>query len=307
MQHFMAPADPSSSSSAERPVAMSGSSGGAERPDSTMAERCAPTDTFAVVDLDQNPVIAAARARQRKRAQAVADQKLAEAEQQRARVKPKAAKKKSKRTAATTSDSAAQCGSKRQQRRLTTESFAASARDVSKSGATSSGSAARPAQTQQQSRTMFRLFNELKKLHDQSWIVDDAEVALKEMIEQARHLQIIPATRAVLRTPEIRALYTSICGALDPMHSGEGQDYTHVSLAACYALQEKVSRFLQGREEIEEATSERYPFLWELKSRAHDAVLNGLPIMPAFRFAAFPNLYAHLPPADSVKVPGVQC
>jgi len=164
-----------------------------------------------------------------------------------------------------------------------------------RTAATTSGSAARPAQTQQQSRTMFGLFNELKKLHDQSWIVDDAEVALKEMIEQARHLQIIPATRAVLRTPEIRALYTSICGAVDPMHSGEGQDYTHVSLAACYASQEKVSRFLQGREEIEEATSERYPFLWELKSRAHDAVLNGLPIMPAFRYAAFPNSYAHLP------------
>ena len=39
-------------------------------------------------------------------------------------------------------------------------------------------------------------------------------------------------------------------------------------------------RNCQARKEIEEATKERYACFWKLKSRAHDAVLNGLPDMP---------------------------
>jgi len=58
------------------------------------------------------------------------------------------------------------------------------------------------------------------------------------------------------------------------------QDWMHVSLTACYALEEKVIQFLQAYENIEEASKDCYACLWELKSRPHDAVLNSLPDMP---------------------------
>ena len=59
------------------------------------------------------------------------------AEEQRPRAKAKAAKGQNKRTAGTTSDSVAQAASKRQQRCLTTDLFAASVRDPSEPGAAS--------------------------------------------------------------------------------------------------------------------------------------------------------------------------
>ena len=51
-------------------------------------------------------------------------------------------------------------------------------------------------------------------------------------------------------------------------------------MIACYSLEEKVVQFVQAREEIEEYSKETYSWLWELKNRRHDAVLNSLPDMP---------------------------
>ena len=39
-------------------------------------------------------------------------------------------------------------------------------------------------------------------------------------------------------------------------------------------------QFVQASEEFEDANKELYAFLWELRSRPHDVVLNGLPDMP---------------------------
>jgi hypothetical protein len=127
---------------------------------------------------------------------------------------------------------------------------------------------------------MVRLLHELQKLNKEGWVVDDANIELQRMIPQFRGLQYIPATQRVLRKPSIKVLYTSICGALQPLDANGLQDLTHVSLTACYALEETLIRFLQAREEIQDAYKELYPYLWELKSRPHDAVLNGLPDMP---------------------------
>lgn len=54
-----------------------------------------------------------------------------------------------------------------------------------------------------------------------------------------------------------------------------------MSLTACYALEEKVRQFVRARDEMQETSKEVYAFLWELKVRPHDAVLNGLPDMPS--------------------------
>ena len=99
------------------------------------------------------------------------------------------------------------------------------------------------------------------------------------MISHVTDLKNIPAPQDILRKRPIRILYTPICGALQPDHLEE-QDRTHVSVVACHALEEKILLFVQAREEIEDAYKELYACLWKLKSRAHDAVLNGLPGMP---------------------------
>ena len=251
----------------------------AEQPASSTVEQSAPMDTADGVDLDEEPFLAELRVRQRKRAQASAAEERREAEEQRPRAKPKAAKRQNKRTAGTTSDNVEQPASKRQDRCLTAELFAACARDPSEPGAASSGSAVQPDPMQQQSQRMCRLLHELKKLEENGWVVDDAKIELQGMIQQVTDLRSIPARQDVLRKQSIRVLYTSICGALTPNHLEE-QDRTHVSLVACHALEEKVLQFVQAKEEIEEANKELYALLWELRSRPHDAVLNGLPDMP---------------------------
>ena len=109
---------------------------------------------------------------------------------------------------------------------------------------------------------------------------DDAKDALKEMQSQASDLQNIPATQKVLRKSSIRALYSSICGSLEPSHQRDEQDYTRVTMIACYSLEEKVIQFVQAREEIKEYSKETYSWLWELKNRWHDAVVSSLPDMP---------------------------
>ena len=136
----------------------------AEQPAASTVGQSAPMDTADGVDFDDEPFLAALRARQRKRAQASAAEERMEAEEQRPHAKPKAAKRQKKRTAGTTFDSVEQPASKRQDRCLTTELFAASARDPSEPGAASSGTAVQPAPVQQQSRRMGRLLHELKKL-----------------------------------------------------------------------------------------------------------------------------------------------
>ena len=85
---------------------------------------------------------------------------------------------------------------------------------------------------------MFQLLSELKKCKELGRF-DDAKIELEDM-------QIIPASRQVLRQPSIRALYTPICGALVPSHArtSREQDRTHVSLVTCHALEEKVLQFV---------------------------------------------------------------
>jgi len=144
------------SDSAERPVVPSDS-----------AEQLVPMDTSADVDLDENPALAELRAHQRKRAQASA------AEERRAAAKAKASVRPGKRTQSTTSDSVEQPASKRQQQRITAESFTAFAHDPLEPSAASSSSAGQPAPGQQQSQRMVRLLQELQKLKKEGWLVYD--------------------------------------------------------------------------------------------------------------------------------------
>ena len=184
-------------------------------PDS--AEPPVPMDTAVDLGLDEGPVLAELRERQRKRAQASVADEQREAEQQRPRVKVKAAKRQSKRSAGTTVSSVDQPASKRPVQCLTAEMFAQCAPDTSHPAAASSDSAVQPVFLQQQGQKMFRLSVELKKLEEDGWITEDAEVAaLKQMISRARDLQRIPAKRLVLRKAPMRALYAPFCGSLTP-------------------------------------------------------------------------------------------
>ena len=123
------------------------------------------------------------------------------------------------------------------------------------------------------------MWQDLKKLKEEGWAVDDADIKLTEMISQASALHRIPATREVLRKNKIQDLYRPICGELSPLHQEE-QDRTQVTLVACYALEENLQQFLQAREDIQEQHQESYACLWDLKQRAHNAVVNRLPDMP---------------------------
>ena len=171
----------------------------------------------------------------------------------------------------------------RKQGCLTAESFAVSARDPSDSAAASSVLQDAPgcgSMLLEQSRRMFRMWQDLKKLKAEGWVVDDADTKLTEMISQASALAAkCPVTREVLRKKKIKDLYRPICGELMPTHLEE-QDRTQVTLVACYALEEKLQQFLQAREDIQEQHQESYACLWDLKQRAHNAVVNMLPDMP---------------------------
>ena len=124
------------------------------------------------------------------------------------------------------------------------------------------------------------MWQDLKKLKEEGWAVDDADIKLTEMISQASALlHRIPATQEVLRKKMIKDLYRPICGELTPMQFEE-QDRTHVTLVACYALEENLLQFLQASEDIQEQHEESYACLWDLKQRPHNAVLNRLPDMP---------------------------
>ena len=90
----------------------------------------------------------------------------------------------------------------RKQGCLTAESFAALARDPSDSAVASSVLQDVPgcgSMLLEQSRTMFRMWQDLKKFKAEGWVVDDADTKLTEMISQASALHRIPATREVLR------------------------------------------------------------------------------------------------------------
>ena len=254
-------------------------SGSAEQPAASTVGQPASMNTADSVHCDDEPWLAELRANQRKRALASAAEERMENAQQRPQAKPKPANKQKKRTASRTFGSVEQPASKRQNQCLTSELFAANARDLSDPIAASSSNAVQPSTVQQQSQRMGRLLHELKKLSEYGWAVDDAKDALKEMISQASDLQQIPPTQDVLRKPSIRVLYSSICGALQPTTQLE-QNRTQVWLTACYSLEDNVIQFVQARQEIEEDSKETYCCLWQLKNRLHDAVLNSLPDMP---------------------------
>ena len=170
----------------------------------------------------------------------------------------------------------------RKQGCLTAESFAALARDPSDSAAASPVLQDVPrcgSMLVEQSRRMFRMWQDLKKLKEEGWVVDDADTKLTEMISQASALHRIPATYKILRKKTINDLYRPICGELRPTKR-DVQDNTQLTLVACYALEEKLQQFLQAREDIQEQHQESYACLWDLKQRAHNAVVNMLPDMP---------------------------
>ena len=150
-------------------------------------------------EIEEEPVLSELGTRLRKRARASHAGERREAEEQRPLAKPEPAQRQNKRTAGKTCDSVEQPASKRQDRRLTSEFFAACARDPSEPGVASSGSAVQPAPMQQQSQRMRQLLKELNKLHVvdddpkiDAKIVDDAKIELKGMISQVMDLRIIP-------------------------------------------------------------------------------------------------------------------
>ena len=170
----------------------------------------------------------------------------------------------------------------RKQGCLTAESFAALARDPSDSAAASPVLQDVPgcgSMLLEQSRRMFRMWQDLNKFKAEGWVVDDADTKLTEMISQASALRGIPATQKTLRKNMIKDLYRPICGELKPTNL-HYQDNTQLTLVACYALEEKLQQFLQAREDIQEQHQESYACLWDLKQRAHNAVVNMLPDMP---------------------------
>ena len=272
----------SASSTTQQPVRMEEASrqqtasSSAEQPASSDVEQSARMDTIDGVDSDANSIFTRFQARQRKRGLDSA------AANQRPLAKPKATRGRNKRTAATSSDSVEQPGSKRTQRLLTSGSFALGACDPSDSSAAQFDSAVFPAAVRQQGRIMCRLLEELRKLSSCAWIVGDADVRCKAIMRNASDLQKIPATCRMLVKGSISVLYSSICGKLREGSRYERvyQDYTHVSLVASMVVERQARHFLQAREEIEESNMDQYPCLWELKNREHDALLNGLTEMP---------------------------
>ena len=170
----------------------------------------------------------------------------------------------------------------RKQGCLTAESFAVLARDPSDSAAASPVLQDVPgcgSMLLEQGRRMFRMWQDLNKFKAEGWVVDDADTKLTEMISQASALHRIPATYKILRKKTINDLYRPICGELMPTKR-DVQDNTQLTLVACYALEEKLQQFLQAREDIQEQHQESYACLWDLKQRAHNAVVNMLPDMP---------------------------
>ena len=270
----------SASSTTQQPVRMEEASrqqtasSSAEQPASSDVEQFARMDTIDGVDSDANSIFTRLQARQRKRGLDSA------AENQRPLAKPKATRGRNKRTAATSSDSVEQPGSKRTQRLLTSGSFALGACDPFDSSAAQFDSAVFPAAVRQQGRIMCRLLEELRKLSSCAWIVGDADVRCKAIMRNAFDLQKIPATQRMLKKGSISVLYSSICGKLQPAKGLPLQEYTHVSLTASMVVERQARHFLQARDEIEESNMDQYPCLWELKNREHDALLNGLPEMP---------------------------
>ena len=126
---------------------MQRSSGSAEQPalaDSATDRADVQHDPTAGEDL----VLAHLKERQRKRA--AERQAEREAEEQRPLAKPRAAQRQNKRPAGNACGNVEQPVSKRKDHRLTAESFATCAADSHDPGATSSGSAAQPAQPAQQ-------------------------------------------------------------------------------------------------------------------------------------------------------------
>ena len=261
----------------------SSSSGSAEHPGSSMLEQSAHMDTTGGVDTDGDAMRARLRANQRQRAQNSA------AEDQRALAKPKVTRGGKKRSAATTLDSVEQSAPKRKNRTLTPELFAPSAHNAFDASAASIDSAQQPSPVLQQRQAMHRLLHELRKLSTCAWVVGDAEKTRKAIIPKVCNLQTILATDKILTQRPMKALYTSICGSLQPLHLTR-QDYTHVPMVSSFVVERQALQFVQAIDEIEESRMDAFPYLWKLKNRQNDAVLNGLPGMPKSLHELFENL-----------------
>ena len=244
----------------------------AEQPASSTVEEAAPMDTTHGEEWLHD-----FRARQRKRA---ADSLALE---QRAVAKPKATKRTKKRTAGTIADSAEEPAAKRKDMVLTQQLFAAGAREPSDRSAPSLDSAIQRTPLRQQEQFMVQMVDELVELSDHSfWTAVETDVKLKAIIKPAALLRQIPARQRILKKRPISALYMPICGGLGvrmPLAEGStmetlprDQDYTHVSLVSCYKVESEAIDFVQTIDEISESTMERYPCLWELKNRQHDAM-----------------------------------
>ena len=109
-------------------------------------------------------------------------------------------------------------------------------------------------------------------------VVDTALTELQDLIEQGSSLQSIPATWKTSKEKQISSLYLSRCG---PFRAPSGdrfyQNCAYMTLHACEGLLERATRFVETRDEIDEAA---HPCLWKPKHPEHDAVLNSLPEMP---------------------------
>ena len=145
----------------------------------------------------------------------------------------------------------------RKDRRLTQESFAASALGPSElvdPGAASSGSAA-----QQRCRTISKLQQEL----------NEVATEIQELIQRSKPLTQPVLTWAEAQEKSMIELYKPRCGS-SRVRSIPGrpyQDRAEMTAQASAQLDARIHDFVMPRDEINENTRGLYPYLLEIKNR----------------------------------------
>ena len=142
----------------------------------------------------------------------------------------------------------------------------------------------------QRCRRVWKLWEELKKLNRESLQeqllksedLDEAAKEIQDLIHRAHILTKPVLTLSELEEKSIRELYKPRCGILQYilLPGRPRQDFAEMTAQASAHLDARIRDFVMQRNEINENTQGQYPYLWEIKNRRHDAVLNSLPEMP---------------------------